>query len=120
MCGIIGYIGENDNASRAVRRGLETLEYRGYDSCGMAFFDKDSSDIKMFRAIGPPSELSKIEVDSFCGIGHTRWATHGAVTIINAHPHYSQDEEVYLVHKLVLRISVYLRVFIPFSSLLRL
>ena len=98
MCGIIGYIGENDNASRVVRRGLETLEYRGYDSCGVAFFDKDSSDIKMFRAIGPPSELSEIEVDSFCGIGHTRWATHGAVTIDNAHPHYSQDKEVYLVH----------------------
>jgi len=98
MCGIIGYIGKNNVASEVVYRGLEALEYRGYDSCGVALFDEDSSDVKVFRAIGPPSKLNEVEISSFCGIGHTRWATHGAVTISNTHPHSSQDGEVYLVH----------------------
>ncbi|MAH45127.1 glutamine--fructose-6-phosphate transaminase (isomerizing) [Candidatus Pacearchaeota archaeon] len=97
MCGIIGYIGNEDNALEALRFGLEKLEYRGYDSCGIALASEEN--IEVFRTLGSPQNLPSSFSRLFrCGIGHNRWATHGKVTVENAHPHKSEDEEVYLVH----------------------
>ena len=99
MCGIVGYIG-NQSATEILTSGLTRLEYRGYDSAGVAVLADDELQIE--RAVGrlsnlkdrvsPKSELQKAQV----GIGHTRWATHGGPTEINAHPHRSQG--LALVH----------------------
>ena len=98
MCGIIGYVGEGKEAVRALFGGLSKLEYRGYDSCGVAAFN-EASDISHWRHLGAPSEVDDIpRFSSNCGIGHTRWATHGGVSLKNAHPHWGCDEQVYLVH----------------------
>ena len=99
MCGIVGYTG-----SRAVvpilLDGLEKLEYRGYDSAGVALIKEDS--IEIFKASGKLVNLvSKIESDlsvTGTGIGHTRWATHGAPTAKNAHPHQDPSGGIAIVH----------------------
>ncbi len=90
MCGIFGYIGK-DNASKVILEGLKRLEYRGYDSWGVAVVDKNS--IKVAKKVGAIGDLDGIKnlPESNIGIGHTRWATHGGVTDTNAHPHYSSD-----------------------------
>ena len=98
MCGIIGYVGEGKGAVNALYNGLKKLEYRGYDSCGVAAFN-EANDVSYWRHLGAPSEVSDVPtLSSGCGIGHTRWATHGVVSIKNAHPHWSCDEQVYVVH----------------------
>ena len=98
MCGIIGYVGKEDNAINTAYSGLKSLEYRGYDSCGVAAFNKDNT-ISHWHHLGAPSEISDFpEALSRCAIGHTRWATHGEVSLDNAHPHSSSDKKVYLVH----------------------
>jgi glucosamine--fructose-6-phosphate aminotransferase (isomerizing) len=101
MCGIIGYVGKENNAVDIIYSGLESLEYRGYDSCGAAIFNKDEA-VLCWHHLGAPSEVSDIPdaaaFSSHCGIGHTRWATHGEVSTKNAHPHYSLDKKVYIVH----------------------
>jgi glucosamine--fructose-6-phosphate aminotransferase (isomerizing) len=98
MCGIIGYVGDGKSAVSALYAGLKKLEYRGYDSCGVAAFDESHS-VSYWRHLGAPSEVLDAPIlSSSCGIGHTRWATHGAVSIKNAHPHWSCDEQVYVVH----------------------
>jgi glucosamine--fructose-6-phosphate aminotransferase (isomerizing) len=103
MCGIAGYFGENDAPDR-VYESLKKLEYRGYDSCGISSIV--DGEFKTSKAIGPPSELlNKIEVESRLSIGHTRWATHGKVTIENAHPHISQCGTLALVHNGVIENS---------------
>lgn len=87
MCGIIGYIGKN-NALKVITDGLKQLEYRGYDSAGIAI--KNNSEIKIFKSVGKIKELEKkidYTIQSDIGIGHTRWATHGSVNITNSHPH---------------------------------
>lgn len=96
MCGIVGYVGEK-NARDVVLNGLKTLEYRGYDSAGVAFL---ADEIKIFKTGGRVSDLNKIlPCDVFhVGIGHTRWATHGAPTAVNAHPHISFDGNFAVVH----------------------
>ncbi|HIQ74111.1 MAG TPA: glutamine--fructose-6-phosphate transaminase (isomerizing) [Candidatus Cottocaccamicrobium excrementipullorum] len=98
MCGIIGYTGPLE-AKKLLLEGLAGLEYRGYDSAGVAFFDTDSH-IRLIKQVGKVASLkeamSKIKEDSHCGIGHTRWATHGGVTVENAHPH--QAGRVTLIH----------------------
>lgn len=89
MCGIVGYIGKRDCADVLVG-GLEKLEYRGYDSAGIAVFQNDI--IKTVKARGKLDCMKKKLIDEgkpqgFCGIGHTRWATHGEPSDINSHPH---------------------------------
>ncbi len=89
MCGIIGYTGPLE-AGKMLLNGLAGLEYRGYDSAGIAYFDGDSR-IKVVKKVGKVAALrecvGKLGDVSHCGIGHTRWATHGGVTGENAHPH---------------------------------
>lgn len=100
MCGIVGYIG-TENASDILINGLKKLEYRGYDSSGIAI--NTASGINIIKATGRISELEKKlnEDNSPCGsigIGHTRWATHGAPNEINAHPHTSRNGKIAVVH----------------------
>ncbi len=90
MCGIFGYIGKG-NAAKIVATGLKRLEYRGYDSWGIAVLDKDIHMTKRAGAIGEFSKDLNLPNASI-SIGHTRWATHGSVTETNAHPHYSTDK----------------------------
>ena len=98
MCGIIGYTGSLD-AKQVVLQGLEQLEYRGYDSAGMALQTEDHH-LFLLKEAGPVAVLkqasSDAQVQSHCGIGHTRWATHGGVTDTNAHPHTAG--KVTLIH----------------------
>lgn len=97
MCGIIGYTG-NLEAKNILLEGLATLEYRGYDSAGIALFD--GSNIRTIKSAGKVSELiekaSNTQLSATSGIGHTRWATHGGVTDTNAHPH--SHGKVTLIH----------------------
>ena len=90
MCGIIGYVGK-ENAVPYLLTGLQKLEYRGYDSAGIAL--QTSEDFKIIKATGRVSrlkeKLSESTAESRLGIGHTRWATHGEVSLSNAHPHLS-------------------------------
>lgn len=99
MCGIIGYIG-NKQVIPILLDGLQKLEYRGYDSAGVAVFPKGK--IERHRIEGKISglkeKLAKETIDSFIGIGHTRWATHGRPTEENAHPHIDCKNEIVLVH----------------------
>ncbi len=97
MCGIIGYIG-NQQAVPFLLEGLRRLEYRGYDSSGFAI---RNGDLSVFKRIGKVSDLEAMlpnRIDGQCGIAHTRWATHGGVTDANAHPHCSSDGKIALVH----------------------
>lgn len=96
MCGIIGYIGK-DKCIPNIISGLESLEYRGYDSSGIAFMLNDK--IKIEKEVGKIENLKKIinmDEESYLGIGHTRWATHGKPCKVNSHPH--QSGKVTLVH----------------------
>ena len=98
MCGIIGFTGYLD-AKEVLLEGLAALEYRGYDSAGIACFVKEDTPVKLIKSVGKVSELRNIvpaSLDSGCGIGHTRWATHGGVTVPNAHPHHAG--RVTLIH----------------------
>jgi len=99
MCGIVGYIGSK-NTTEILMEGLKELEYRGYDSTGIALLDNDK--IEVYKAIGKLKNLEQKISDAnvvdnhFLGIGHTRWATHGKPTELNAHPHLG--EYSYVVH----------------------
>ena len=96
MCGIIGYAGKR-NAQPVLLNSLQRLEYRGYDSCGIALWDRD---IKVYKDAGRVGELRKTlpEHDSKVGMGHTRWATHGKPSQINAHPHTDCSLRIAVVH----------------------
>jgi len=99
MCSIIGYSGK-ENASPILVRGLKRMEYRGYDSVGVA--TESDNKIELKKGTGKVSEVnSKIQLDTLpgkVGIGHTRWATHGKVTELNAHPHSSNSGKIAIVH----------------------
>jgi glucosamine--fructose-6-phosphate aminotransferase (isomerizing) len=99
MCGIVAYIGKNQ-ACPIVIKGLQRLEYRGYDSAGIALMQE--GDITVYKTKGKVSDLqSFIEgkpTDSTLGMGHTRWATHGVPNDVNAHPHYSGNKNIAIIH----------------------
>lgn len=101
MCGIVAYIGKR-RCRDYIINGLERLEYRGYDSAGFVFIDKDYKHFNSLKKIGKISnlkkELSLFKHDGFVGIGHTRWATHGVVDEANAHPHFNCKKNIALVH----------------------
>ena len=102
MCGIVGYVGE-EQAAPILLSGLEKLEYRGYDSAGIAVRNEADGNIEIVKAKGRLRILSEktdggMAVPGTCGIGHTRWATHGEPSENNAHPHCSADRSVVLVH----------------------
>ncbi|MBN1968721.1 MAG: glutamine--fructose-6-phosphate transaminase (isomerizing) [Candidatus Delongbacteria bacterium] len=98
MCGIVGYIGEKKCKSFLIN-GLKRVEYRGYDSAGVALYE--NSEMNIVRSVGRISELEKKlngKYDGSIGIGHTRWATHGEPTENNSHPHISNSGKVVIVH----------------------
>ena len=98
MCGIVGYIGDK-NAYPILIKGLKRLEYRGYDSAGVALIN---GELSIYKKQGKVSDLEEyISVSSTkgtIGIGHTRWATHGEPNDLNAHPHHSQNKLFTIIH----------------------
>lgn len=111
MCGIIGYVGMKNEAMEVILEGLEKLEYRGYDSAGVAlmengkiFIEKKSGKLaNLKKALEGKKDISTL------GIGHTRWATHGNPTDENSHPHFSQDRKVAIVHNGIIENYIDLR-----------
>ena len=100
MCGIVGYIGKR-NAYPILIKGLHRLEYRGYDSAGVALIT-DKGQLAVYKAKGKVAELEAFAADKdtsgIIGIAHTRWATHGEPNTQNAHPHYSESESLAIIH----------------------
>ena len=99
MCGIFGYIGPRKNSVEMTVKGLQKLEYRGYDSWGIA--TDIGNELRIEKKVGKISEAKTDDFEdltSQLSIGHTRWATHGGVTDVNAHPHFSADKTVAVVH----------------------
>ena len=105
MCGIVGYVGK-EQVAPILLDGLAKLEYRGYDSAGIAVSDLDANgnnEIEVIKAKGRLKILNEMTdngraVHGFCGIGHTRWATHGEPSVVNSHPHFEKDKNIVLVH----------------------
>ena len=99
MCGIVGYLGSR-KASEVIVDGLEKLEYRGYDSAGIAVNTGDELEIRKFKGklVILAEDLEKNPVEGYLGIGHTRWATHGEPSDVNSHPHYNTDRSIAVVH----------------------
>jgi len=100
MCGIVGYIGKR-NAYPIILNGLKRLEYRGYDSAGIALYD--GTNIQLCKTKGKVADLeekvsNKMETKGNLGIGHTRWATHGVPNDVNSHPHYSNSGDLVIIH----------------------
>lgn len=100
MCGIVGYIGKEE-AYPIVLKGLKRLEYRGYDSAGIAIYD--GNDLNICKTKGKVDDLQKkceseLELKGTIGIGHTRWATHGEPNDVNSHPHYSNSGNLAIIH----------------------
>ncbi len=100
MCGIVGYIGHRD-AYPIIIKGLQRLEYRGYDSAGVAIYDGNT--INLSKTKGKVEDLKKkaeasISLKGSIGIGHTRWATHGVPNDVNSHPHYSNSGDLVIIH----------------------
>ncbi len=100
MCGIVGYIGHRE-AYPIVLKGLQRLEYRGYDSAGIALYD--GNELRMSKTKGKVADLktrleNEIPTDGTVGLGHTRWATHGEPNDVNSHPHYSNSGDIVIIH----------------------
>ena len=99
MCGIVGYIGHRE-AYPILIKGLQRLEYRGYDSSGIALIS--NGQLNVYKAKGKVADLVEFarqkDISGTIGIAHTRWATHGEPNTANAHPHYSQSEELAIIH----------------------
>ena len=108
MCGIVGFLGNeqvNGHSASIILDCLKTLQYRGYDSAGMATVEKDAiwckKGVGMVEAVNKEYHLD--ELPGKVGIGHVRWATHGGVTISNAHPHLDCKSEIAVVHNGIIR-----------------
>ena len=102
MCGIVGYVGVKQ-AAPILLAGLSKLEYRGYDSAGIAVRDENNDHVEVVKAKGRLKNLMEMTdsgnaVRGLCGIGHTRWATHGEPSTVNAHPQYTREKRVVIVH----------------------
>lgn len=111
MCGIVGYIGQKNNSIDVLLEGLQKLEYRGYDSAGIAIINQNNK-IEIVKKVGkvanlkaaiPQGEMSSI------GIGHTRWATHGAPSDVNSHPHFNKEQTINVVHNGIIENYIELR-----------
>lgn len=111
MCGIVGYVG-NKEVIPVLLEGLHCLEYRGYDSSGIALHE--GKNLNVIKAVGKLSNLEEVlgkngngkngnGKHEYCGIGHTRWATHGEPSEVNAHPHFDSDENIAVVHNGIIR-----------------
>lgn len=113
MCGIVGYIG-NDQAIPVLLNGLSKLEYRGYDSAGISIYDDGIHTIKAKGRLANLAERiqEKGELPSHIGIGHTRWATHGAPSDVNSHPHNSQNGKFSVVHNGIIENYLELKAFL--------
>ena len=100
MCGIVGYLGKRD-AFPILIKGLRRLEYRGYDSAGVALISPDG-DLNVYKSKGKVDNLCEFcsdkDVSGTIGIAHTRWATHGEPSSRNAHPHYSESKNLAIIH----------------------
>ena len=100
MCGIVGYLGKGE-AYPALIKGLKRLEYRGYDSAGVALISNDGA-LNVYKAKGKVADLeafcSDKDISGHVGIAHTRWATHGEPSAVNAHPHYSSSKNLAMIH----------------------
>src|SRR6478752_10076113 len=98
MCGIVAYVGQRQ-AHEVIIKGLKRLEYRGYDSTGIALLNKG---LNVYKKKGKVSELESfikgMDLNSHIGMGHTRWATHGEPNDVNAHPHYSATKKLAIIH----------------------
>jgi len=112
VCGIIGYLGPR-KAGEVLHSGLKALEYRGYDSAGIAVLQNPKGELLVLKDTGKVDEINSrlklSEVEGLGGIAHTRWATHGGVTPFNAHPHVSCDGKIALVHNGIIENYVELR-----------
>lgn len=106
MCGIVGFTGKQERAASILLDGLARLEYRGYDSAGVAIMNHGADGeerIEVVKAKGRLKTLCEMTdngnaLNGTCGIGHTRWATHGEPSLVNAHPHYNKDRSIVVVH----------------------
>lgn len=111
MCGIVGYLGQQQ-AYPILIQGLKRLEYRGYDSAGIALVH-DNGELEVFKSKGKVTNLEHVaqgkDLSGTIGIAHTRWATHGEPNDVNAHPHYSQSKTLALIHNGIIENYVVLR-----------
>ena len=105
MCGIVGFtkkINSTSSCQEVLLKGLENLEYRGYDSAGIALAEAECGSLEVCRAVGRIANLRQVveekQPQGHCGIGHTRWATHGKPSVKNSHPHLSENKTVAVVH----------------------
>jgi glucosamine--fructose-6-phosphate aminotransferase (isomerizing) len=110
MCGIVGFIGKKD-ASSILIEGLSKLEYRGYDSAGVAIFDGEKINITKCkgRLLNLEKKLEETPLKGTLGIGHTRWATHGEPSDLNSHPHSNEDETISVVHNGIIENYIHIR-----------
>lgn len=110
MCGIVAYIGKKE-AYPILIKGLHRLEYRGYDSAGVALVQQ--SKIQVYKTKGKVKDLERLiaeqDTSGCVGMAHTRWATHGEPSDVNAHPHHSQDDDIFLIHNGIIENYVVLR-----------
>jgi glucosamine--fructose-6-phosphate aminotransferase (isomerizing) len=110
MCGIVGYFG-NKKAAEVLVEGLSKLEYRGYDSAGVAVIEDGNVDVKKCkgRLANLEDKLSKHVLNGTIGIGHTRWATHGEPSDVNSHPHTNEEGTIAVVHNGIIENYLVLR-----------
>ena len=110
MCGIVAYLG-NQQAFPILIKGLHRLEYRGYDSAGIAIIE--NKELNLYKCHGKVADLEKYvkqsNTNGTIGIAHTRWATHGEPSDMNAHPHYSNNKDIALIHNGIIENYAYLK-----------